>query len=214
MNELASSSRLPTLDAPRRNNFFYGKLLDELHLRMEPDYANGKRWLLNRLALGSGVLCGLQVEKDEDKLLVSSGVVIDHPGREIIVETARTVDPWIVTGEDGCTRELPRDHAEPVTAHLVLCYRECLAEFQPALVSDCQPEPACAAGTIVERFALRVVEGEARRPCPAWARTSATRSTTLAMRQPSARHCAICDRRSGAASPRRIRVSSLPASSS
>ena len=56
--------RIDELASPRRNHFFYGKLLDELHLRMEQDYFNGKRWMLNRLGLGHGVLCGLEVTAD------------------------------------------------------------------------------------------------------------------------------------------------------
>ena len=45
------------LAAPERNHYFYGKLLDEQHLTMEQRYFNQKRWLLNRLTVGGGVLC-------------------------------------------------------------------------------------------------------------------------------------------------------------
>lgn len=50
------------LKQPVRNKFFYGKLLDVLHLELETDYLNGKRWLLNRLVTGCGVVCGLNVD--------------------------------------------------------------------------------------------------------------------------------------------------------
>ena len=62
MNAYARKGRrLDILAAPQRNNYFYGKLLDEFHFQMEQHYMNQKRWLLNRLSLGTGVLCGLEV---------------------------------------------------------------------------------------------------------------------------------------------------------
>ena len=69
---------------PRRNRYFYGKLRDELHLRMEQEYFNGKRWMLNRLALGRGALCGLAVTADGKTVWMASGVAIDGLGREIV----------------------------------------------------------------------------------------------------------------------------------
>ena len=53
---------------PRRSgaDYFYGKLLDEQHLTMEQRYFNQKRWLLNRLTVGGGVLCGLGLKATAD----------------------------------------------------------------------------------------------------------------------------------------------------
>ena len=60
------SADLGHLVTPCRNNYFYGKLLDEFHLEMEQSYFNRHRWLLNRLSLGSGVLCGLVWQNKPD----------------------------------------------------------------------------------------------------------------------------------------------------
>src|SRR5262245_41536107 len=70
-----------------RNRYFYGKLLDVHHLEMEQDYVNGKRWLLNRLVTGAGVLCGLdlRVTSDHKNVRVTPGMAIDYAGREIVV---------------------------------------------------------------------------------------------------------------------------------
>ena len=46
---------------PVRNLWFTGKMLDAYHMDLETDYGNRKRWLLNRLVLGSGVV-GLDVK--------------------------------------------------------------------------------------------------------------------------------------------------------
>src|ERR1700751_5957770 len=72
---------LRALTAPRRNNYFYGKRLDVPQFRMEQDYGKEKRWLLNRLALGKGVVCGLKVTAANSQLCVSPGVAIEGRGR-------------------------------------------------------------------------------------------------------------------------------------
>src|SRR6476620_8900546 len=70
-----------------RNRYFYGKMLDVLHFEMEQDYSNSKRWLLNRLVTGYGVVCGLDVQPAPEgrAVVVTSGVAIDRAGREIVV---------------------------------------------------------------------------------------------------------------------------------
>jgi len=75
------------LKAPVRNRYFHGKLLDVYHFQLETDYMNAKRYLLNRLASGYGVVCGLDVtcEPDERHVVIEPGVAIDKWGREIIV---------------------------------------------------------------------------------------------------------------------------------
>jgi hypothetical protein len=42
---------------------------------------------------------------------------------------------------------------------LWLCYRECLTDFQPVLVSDCGTRDPCAPGTTIETFCLKVTPG-------------------------------------------------------
>ena len=73
--------------APVRNRYFYGKLLDVFHFEMEQNYFNEKRWLLNRLISGYGVVCGLNVTlgPDGQSVVVSPGTALDKCGREIIV---------------------------------------------------------------------------------------------------------------------------------
>ena len=47
--------------SPVRNRYFYGKLLDVFHFDLEQTYLNTKRWTLNRLITGYGVVYGLNV---------------------------------------------------------------------------------------------------------------------------------------------------------
>ena len=51
-----------------RNNYFFAKLMTVRDFFAEQTYFNNKRWLLNRLIHGWGVVCGLDVElKADDK---------------------------------------------------------------------------------------------------------------------------------------------------
>ncbi|HSS95547.1 MAG TPA: hypothetical protein VLK33_00875 [Terriglobales bacterium] len=72
---------------PVRNRYFYGKMLDVFHFELEQQYFNNKRWLLNRLVSGYGVLCGLNVQLTSDykSIVVTPGIAIDKCGHEIVV---------------------------------------------------------------------------------------------------------------------------------
>lgn len=149
---------LRRLSAPRRNHFFYGKRMDVQHFQMEQNYGKLKQWLLNRLALGKGVLCGLEVVAEGDKLCVEPGVAIDGYGREILVPHRICLDPWEIPEECGrAARHRSKDERHQVT--LSLCYRECLTDYAPVQVSDCHTKEACAPDTTVETYHLDVRDG-------------------------------------------------------
>jgi len=167
MTQERMDRKFSALDAPRRNRFYYGKLLDVFHLEMEQDYGRLMRALDNRLTTGAGVLCGLGIAVDGDKLCIAPGVALDRLGREIVLPHRVCVDPW---GEAPCCPCCPPHAATPRernAAHIVtieLCYRECLADYGPALVDDCgDGAERCEAGTRVETWCLRLRDG---RPDP------------------------------------------------
>ncbi len=155
---------LARLATPVRNRYYYGKLLDAHHLELEQDYGNRKRWLLNRLTLGSGVLCGLEVTASTDgrQVRVAPGVAIDGWGREIIVPAdSRGVDPRQAT--DDCGRLDGDPIRGPATVSLWICYYECPAEPAPVVASEC-PDERCEHGLIRERYRLQVREERAPSP--------------------------------------------------
>jgi hypothetical protein len=90
----SNSADCAEMCSPVRNRYFYGKMLDVFHFDLEQSYFNNKRWLLNRLVSGYGVVCGLNVSLSADGLsvVVSPGVAIDKCGREIIV--CQASDPF------------------------------------------------------------------------------------------------------------------------
>src|SRR5689334_10767060 len=154
-----SAIKADELSAPQRNNYYFGKLMDVLHFKLEQDYGMRKERLLNRLTLGEGVLCGLTLGKGTgSQICVARGAAVDAVGREIIVPLAACIDPWTLTDECG----QPAGELSKTTRHVVhlcLSYRECATDFAPTLVTDCNAKEACAAGTIVESFRILVREG-------------------------------------------------------
>jgi hypothetical protein len=149
------------LSAPRRNQYFYGKRMDVQHFRMEQDYLRQKLALLNRLTLGKGVLCGLRVTLEDGKLCVDPGVAIDGLGREIVVPVRTCIDPAApatMCCGDPSASTLPAPDGVAVFT-LWACYRECSADYQPMLASDCDARSDCAAGTTVETFCFKVTPG-------------------------------------------------------
>jgi len=88
------AAMLGALRSPTRNRYFYGKMLDAHHFKLEQDYVNQMRWLMNRLSLGTGVLCGLEVSVDPDgkEARIKPGVAVDGLGREIIVPALARFD--------------------------------------------------------------------------------------------------------------------------
>ena len=60
-NDLHDGRAPSGLRTPVRNSYFYGQRLASTSLELENEYAIAQRRLLNRLVLGYGVICGLDV---------------------------------------------------------------------------------------------------------------------------------------------------------
>jgi hypothetical protein len=150
-------SELAALTSPTRNRYFYGKLLDVFHFQLEQSYNNRKRWLVNRLGLGTGVLCGLAVAPSNDGsgIVVGPGVAVDPYGREITVPgSSIVVDPRQPTDACGNPFGDPVDAGTVVT--ICLAYHECETEPVPAMVCDCDGQDGCEASSIRERYMVLV----------------------------------------------------------
>ena len=94
MGAMRAADAACCLEAPERNRYFHGQMLYDRNFRLETDYHNHKRWLINRLVLGWGVVCGLAVreaEGDEPAIVVECGVALDRCGREIVVDEEVTL---------------------------------------------------------------------------------------------------------------------------
>ncbi|MEP6934296.1 MAG: hypothetical protein ABI988_10200, partial [Nitrospirota bacterium] len=131
----------------------------------EQRYGIKKQWLVNRLGLGCGVLCGLALSIKEKKVCISPGVAIDRYGREIVVPHEVCVDPWTLTDDCGRPQSPALSNTEAHEVYLCLSYKECQTDFMPVLVTDCNTKQECLPGTTVESYSVLVLKGAAR-PLP------------------------------------------------
>lgn len=137
----AHDRRLTELHAPRRNRYFSGKLLSPDDLEREQDYLRGADAQLNRLVLGAGVVCGLEVgvAGDGGSIRVEPGLALDGWGRRIVVPRR-------------CDVPLP---AEPPASMVVrLCLEAREGDPTPAPEGD-------EAGSWIEGHRVEVREGRA-----------------------------------------------------
>ena len=158
------------LKTPVRNRYFYGKLMDSFHFRLETDYHNQKRWLINRLVLGYGVVCGLDVVpvSDQNAFCITPGLALDKWGREIIVpETTRPIElPQIETGQEKKSpkkkekQQQEEEEIEERAIHVLICYHECETDPTPVLAGECPSPELCEAGAIREKYEIRFGTGK------------------------------------------------------
>ncbi len=186
--------RLRGLPAPVKNRYFYGMLLTDEVLRKDQEYFDGKRWLLNRLALGMGVLSGLDFDIPDGgsggKVHLKPGVALDGFGREIVVpfgeghgeiELTAAEDHDHASGAATKPAEFldaldikapttppdPANRPSPTTVVkllLQLAYDDELTDPQPVKAGHCATD--CEPSSRREGFRLRVtkVEADPRHP--------------------------------------------------
>lgn len=154
-----------TVTAFERTKFFYGLLLDADRLQNDHAFFNGKRALINRLAIGSGVACGLGVRTvagPPRQWFIDPGTAIDPLGREIVVPEALPFDAAQPTDDAG------HPSGSPVTSGVVevcLAYKEVASLPVAVLVPDCDGQGDCAPSTIREGVAVIVrAAGAAKAP--------------------------------------------------
>jgi hypothetical protein len=144
------------LQAFRRTNYFYGQLLDVVHFELEQDYLNGKRWLLNRLITGYGVVCGLDVQP-ADKVRgvkVTSGIALDRAGREIVVPRPSSAIEVPARPPQDPTKHSNGNCEQEDYMHLCICFQQCESDPSPVLVDDCGQATDCSNSAIQERYKL------------------------------------------------------------
>jgi len=84
-----------------RNNYFHGKMLSVRDLEAEQRYFNEKRWLINRMVLGWGIVCGLEVRYENGCLFVSPGLALDCCGHELLVCERQALSPATIAEQLG-----------------------------------------------------------------------------------------------------------------
>lgn len=123
----------------KRPRYFHGMLLDERDFKDEQAYHIKKRWLLNRMLYGCGVVCGLDLKRASGTgVSIGPGMAFDCRGREIWVP-----EDYAVEIKDLLARDDFRDACDdtdppplPETYYLCLSYLECESDPVSSHISD------------------------------------------------------------------------------
>lgn len=158
-----------------RNNYFYGKLMTARDFTDEQCYLNEKRWLINRMIHGWGVVCGLDVrfesreeknkyacekvisscEKEEQcNIVIEKGFAIDCCGREILVCAEQTIS--LADVEPPTHPDAKRPVQGRQTYVICLEYDECRTEQVTLAPSICSQSEKNAFNRIRDAFKVRL----------------------------------------------------------
>src|SRR5215212_273408 len=137
-----------------RNSYFYGKQFTVRDLLQEQSYFNDKRYLINRMVLGWGVVCGLDVSWDPKsrKVRVKQGLALDCCGREILVCEDKSLS-FNKEDDDYCLQ-----HDQRPEGKFVLCleYDECHSEPIDLPPAGCDEKSKREYNRIRESYKLRL----------------------------------------------------------
>ena len=106
-----------------RSRYFYGKLLTVDDFETEQKYMNDKRRMVNRFLHGSGVVCGMNVVRVDDRTIsLEMGLALDFAGREIVVDAPVIRKLDMIDGYDESAGE---------DGYLYLCIEYAERETEP-----------------------------------------------------------------------------------
>ncbi|MEO3872734.1 hypothetical protein ABGB18_28300 [Nonomuraea sp. B12E4] len=157
------------LRAPTRNNYFYGQLMTVETFTTETDYFLRQERTFNRLAMGHGVVCGLDVQLADAgrAVVVTPGLAVDRWGRRIVVPraSARVPIPDDVLEE---AVERGRECRQDACVQVLIGYHECVTDPMPVHAGDCEDPRPCMPGTLREGYTVsfRADCAPTKRPSP------------------------------------------------
>lgn len=153
--------------AARRNRYFSGKLLTVADYVLEQRYHIERRWLVNRMLHGWGVVSGLQVEQREGGgWRVSSGMALDRQGRELVVHEAldlEDVDDLIWLSGDGRV-EPDQARAGPGDASYLLSAHYAERGLDGVLIGDDYGDGVCEANRLCETVVFSLARDSGAAP--------------------------------------------------
>jgi len=152
MSNNTEESKVCQLHKFEKNKYFYGKLMTVRDFETEQSYFDTKRYLLNRLLHGPGLICGfeqIEIKQAIDGNLKISftdgGVALDCCGREIVVPP-NTLEEKIVNSSGSSVSDLAD------TPNLYLRHKDCYDGYVASASNPSSCEEKCCPGKIVEGF--------------------------------------------------------------
>jgi hypothetical protein len=154
MSNNTEESKICQFHKFEKNKYFHGKLMTVRDFETEQSYFDTKRYLLNRLLHGSGIICGfeqIEIKQAEDGTLKISfkdgGVALDCCGREIVVPP-NTLDEKILDSGGNSVSDLTD------APNLYLKRKNCYDGYVASASNPSGCEEKCCPGKIVEGFEI------------------------------------------------------------
>lgn len=147
-----------------RMRWYTGRFVTARDLTDEQRYLVHRRWLINRVLHGEGVLCGLHVVPHEREdcgpttVWIEPGIALDCCGRELI-SSCRLCVTWPPAAEPGCE---PPEHEEKL---LAIRYHEEPVDPQYALIDTCTTKAGKEATRIREEVEWKLADRDELRHC-------------------------------------------------
>ncbi len=146
-------------DARKRVDYSYGLVLGVSEFRTEQGYLLGKDRSHARALHGYGTVAGLAVTMNGSEVQVAPGLALDPQGREICVPEPQCaqLNDWLLQKQaDGSP---PGVQPGPMTAYVVLCYRECETDRVPIPAGPCLSlDRSAVPSRIQDAFELSIVD--------------------------------------------------------
>lgn len=140
-----------------RTRFFNGMFITKEDLETEQRYFRIKNRLHNR-AIGQGVVWGLNVGRQADKICVLPGYGIDCCGNDLTVTTVYKVDVAALLRDPAAAEACAASTRTAKRMHLLLEYVECPTEPRPVHDDPCGPtHQVCEPSRFRETVRLRLV---------------------------------------------------------
>ena len=134
-----------------KNKYFYGKLMTVRDFEAEQQYFDGKRYLINRLLHGTGIVCGFEnvklIKKEGEPLelnFIDGGMALTCCGHEIVVPS-------------GTQKQIIDGKGEPVSSltnfpNLYLKYKSYDSGYIAVASNSSSCEEKCCPGRVVDDF--------------------------------------------------------------
>jgi len=142
-----------------KNKYFYGKLMTVRDFEAEQEYFDGKRYLINRLLHGTGIVCGFEkaevIIKENEPLkinFVDGGMALTCCGHEIVVPSGTQKQ---ILDEKGELIVYKKDERVPHLSkfpYLYLKYKSHYSGYVPVDSNSSNCEEKCCPGRVVDDF--------------------------------------------------------------
>lgn len=144
-----------------RNRYFNGKLMTARDMQVEQEYHRARLHTASQHVLGTGLVCGLNVEKITERegrlyAVIEPGLGLDRSGRSVLVDEKREV---VVKNTEPDEDEKPTG-LDSDGIYLFLIYDECDVDAVPVPDSRNACEERCCYNRVIEEFEVVYTEAK------------------------------------------------------